>query len=140
MAVSSETWDEFTSALTEATRSLEGTLNEHASETRDALSKLDRSVAVTNSKIDAVSEVVKPIPAQIARLETHVDNLHEGDKYHRTQITEVRNQVTDLEIKVATVTPSVKPFWESPNFKYLILLAVTIVTGLLALAGYQIKP
>lgn len=146
MSISAEEFEQITLVVTKATSNLEVTLHEHARDTRASLTELGRSVAVTTTKIEGILEVVKPIPTQIATLETHVDNLHEGNRFRREEITEVKTQLSDLEIKLAASTPAIitktsgNSFWLSANFKYVLAITTILITGLLALAGYQIEP
>jgi hypothetical protein len=143
-----ETYNEFMEALRSTTRGFEDILNKHADETRKSLSALDKSMAVTANRINVIGEIVKPLPTQIARLETTVTQVAKSENEQWTHITKVRGEMRDLSIKMAEKANNNnrgfrnserdKSFWDGPNAKLVILLITTIAIGLLSLAGYQV--
>jgi len=142
MSEISAKYNEFIEALKESTRSFEVKVDIFAKETRISLAKLDKSVAITSDRINVVSEVVKPLPTQMARLETTVEQIAKNDQEQWVHITKVRGDMRKLEVKMAENHPRAKTshvsFWDGPNAKLVIMLISTIAIGLLSLAGYQV--
>lgn len=104
---------------------------------REATKPIVVQLTAVERKIDDVADIVRPIPAQIAKLDTQVDVLNVDKTRHEMRITGLTGQMQNLEVALAQV-PVVVSFWNGPNAKFVIMLALTVVTGLLALAGYKI--
>lgn len=136
-----EDWARLINKVYGTTSGLETSLREFATETRSSLAELSSSVAVTAQKIDYVSDLVKPIPVQVAKLEVYVTKLQEQDRSFELGLEEIRDSFTTLGFKVAGIdNGSGKPaFWDGSIIKYVFILASTLVAGLLALAGYKVK-
>ena len=149
-------YDDLLTSMREANRDLMSSvndkLNSHAEDSRKSLAKIDKIVALNAQKAEEIGETLKPIPEQIARLETQVEGIAHNDQVQFNLITEVKDKHRELEIELAKIPTAAPPrnlaadgqiamasFWNGPNAKYLLLFGIALVVGLIGLAGYNIS-
>lgn len=143
---------EFGEAIREASRdirkSVEEQIRAHANESREAIQDLHATVRMNAETAKEIGDIVKPIPAHLAKIDEKLEN-HERENHTQWQhITEAKDRARDLEVQLAeergrtqaaTTTPSTSSgFWTGMNGRLLIVLGIFIVVGLIGLAGYNV--
>ena len=104
-------YDNFLSVLKEATADMSSLvtdkLNDYATESRASLAKINTTVELTAQTTHDLSKIVKPIPVQIAKIETDLARVVVND-------AEQFNMFRDLEVRLAKpIATTAASFWVS---------------------------
>jgi chromosome segregation ATPase len=160
---------DFLDALKQSTRdireSVAAQLNEQDKERKASIDRLNTNLEVTQSRIGDITETLRPMPGQIASIQTSIKEMQKVNESQWEHITtskdqlrdfEVRSkdQIRELEVKIARATSancakprqssvmsSVAPpvdFWAT-NGKWVFALIALLIIGLFSIAGVNLS-
>lgn len=161
---------DFLEALRQSTRDIRDSVSVQIAEQdmarKSSIDRLNTSLEVTQSRIGDITETLRPMPGQIASIQTSIQDMQKINDTQWQHITtskdqlrdlEVRSkdQIRDLEAKIARATSANRPipsgqssdmssvsppvdFWKD-NGKWVFALIALLIIGLFSIAGVNLS-